>query len=144
MSDQTVRTEHVSSPPVHRQISGSWWWLLLALAVAGGIWLVSSRPWQHKATAHHVVYAVTGNGRSSGLIDFVVPGGQRQVNGTALPWSYAQDVTAKGPGASVFVSAQNGAASGSISCEIDVDGKTAVSNTSSGAYAVVTCSAPLP
>lgn len=127
----------------HRaQVSG-YVWLGIALAVAGGIWLWGHHPWQHTRTTHHVVYSVTGSARTSGLIDYVVAGGQQQVNGTALPWTFAQDVVARRSGASVFVSAQNAGASGSISCEIDMDGKTVASNTSSGAYAVVSCSVPV-
>ncbi|MFP3986894.1 MmpS family transport accessory protein [Streptomyces sp. E11-3] len=44
-------------------------------------------------------------------------------------------------GASLYVSAQNTGATGTVSCRIVVDGETVAENTSSGGYATVPCSA---
>lgn len=120
-----------------------WAWLLVALTIAGGFFWASHIPWHTGQASHHVVYDVTGSGGKSGLITYAVAGGQRQDDGAALPWSHVMDVKARGAGSQVYVSAQNRAASGVVSCSIEVDGKTVAANTSSGAYVVATCSAPL-
>jgi hypothetical protein len=56
----------------------------------------------------------------------------------SLPWS--KQFTAGSGFQSFVVTAQNGGG-GSISCSITADGKTISSQTSTGEYAVVTCSA---
>jgi hypothetical protein len=90
------------------------------------------------AGTHHVTYKVSGSATRA-LITYATPGGQAQQNGAAVPWRKAftaKDYTV------LTVSAQN-KGGGTIRCEIDVDGKAKNKQSSSGAYAVVTCTAPL-
>lgn len=87
---------------------------------------------------HQIVYKVGGTATKA-LITYVTPSGQEQQNGAPVPWRKAF----KAKDFSVLtVSAQN-KGSGTVTCEIDVDGKAKKKSTSSGAYAVVTCTASL-
>lgn len=92
------------------------------------------------AAGHDVTYKVSG--ASTASIDYVVAGGQQQANDVPLPWSDTEGLRALSSEARVYLSAQNGG-DGSITCEIDIDGSPVVTNTSTGAYGVVTCVAPL-
>lgn len=90
---------------------------------------------------HEVTFTVTGTS-STGLITWSAPGSFsiQQANDAALPWS-TTFVRSSAPGAYErgTVSAQSEAWSGSITCEISVDGKVVQTRTSSGAFAVVLC-----
>jgi len=86
---------------------------------------------------HTVVYTVTGP--SSALITYSTPSGQEQDNGADLPWK--KKFKAKG-GEFLSVSAQN-SGSGTITCEITVDGKVVKRARSKGSYAVVSCDSML-
>lgn len=90
---------------------------------------------------HEVTFTVTGTS-STGLITWSAPGSFsiQQANDAALPWS-TTFVRSSAPGAYErgTVSAQSDAWSGSITCEISVDGKVVQTRTSSGAFAVVLC-----
>ena len=44
----------------------------------------------------------------------------------------------------VYISAQNSTDSGDVTCAITVDGELLVTNTSSGAYVIATCSGRVP
>jgi hypothetical protein len=97
-------------------------------------------PTMPKLTAgqHQITYKVGGTATKA-LITYATPAGQEQQNGASVPWRKAF----KAPDFSVLtVSAQN-KGTGTVTCEIDVDGKTKKKSTSSGAYAVVTCTTPL-
>ena len=87
---------------------------------------------------HRVTYKVGGSA-SKALITYATPGGQEQKNGASVPWRRsfkAKDFSV------LSLSAQN-KGGGTISCEIDVDGKVKKRSSSSGAYAVVMCTASL-
>ncbi|WP_378148356.1 MmpS family transport accessory protein [Cnuibacter sp. UC19_7] len=90
---------------------------------------------------HEVTFTVTGTS-GTGLITWSAPGSFsiQQANDAALPWS-TTFVRSSAPGAYErgTVSAQSDAWSGSITCEISVDGKVVQTRTSSGAFAVVLC-----
>lgn len=63
---------------------------------------------------------------------------QSQANGSASPWSK----TATSPDAVTMASVvaqSQGDGGGTVSCSITLDGKVVKTNTSSGSYAVVTC-----
>jgi hypothetical protein len=80
-----------------------------------------------------LLYEVFGSG--SALITYSNQGfGQQQVTAT-LPWS----VQPQNPSTSVIVAQLQG--SGTITCRITKSGRVATENTSSGQYAVVSCSA---
>lgn len=87
---------------------------------------------------HRITYKVGGTATKA-LITYTIPSGQEQQNGARVPWKRsfkAKDYSV------LSLSAQN-KGTGTISCEIDVDGKVKKKSTSSGAYAVVTCTASL-
>ena len=100
----------------------------------------SSKPSKSKLPKgmHAVTYKIGGSA-SRALVTYSTPSGQEQQNGAHVPWKRSMkakdfDVLA--------VSAQN-SGSGTITCEIDVDGKVVKRSKSSGAYAVVSCDASL-
>lgn len=90
------------------------------------------------AGTHQIVYKVAGSA-SKAMVTYSTPSGQEQQNGARLPWRRsfkAKDFSV------LSVTAQN-SGSGTITCEIDVDGKRVKASKSSGAYAVVSCDASL-
>ena len=82
-------------------------------------------------------YEVTGDSGVAQNVTYQVTGGQQQDTQVSLPWS--KEFTA-GTGFQAFVVTAQNAGSGSISCDIAVDGKIISQQTSNGQYAVVTCS----
>jgi hypothetical protein len=93
---------------------------------------------------HEVSYEVTGVGTNEADITVMTPDyGTSQSNGAALPLKNKTGETGLRykfeDYHSVSLVAQNGNDSGSLTCTIKVDGHVLVTNTSSGAYAVVTC-----
>ncbi|BCJ37154.1 hypothetical protein Athai_46570 [Actinocatenispora thailandica] len=93
---------------------------------------------KHRKSGHTIVFKVTGNGVSKANdITYGIGANQSQDNGAALPWtkkSHTDDSVLL-----LGLTAQSDGTSGSITCSISVDGKVAVTNTSRGQYAVVTC-----
>jgi len=94
------------------------------------------------AEAGEVVYEVTGQGTGEAMsITYVTNAqfNQAQENGASLPWSKTVDL-----GNGLFnlasVVAQAGDGTTSITCKITKDGEVLVENTSTGQYALVTCS----
>ncbi|MCB2176359.1 MAG: PASTA domain-containing protein [Actinomycetales bacterium] len=91
--------------------------------------------------SHEVTFRVTSSG-ARGTVTWAAPGSFsiQQAVGTRLPWSQTWHPAAE-PGRydRGNLSAQMTAESGSITCEIIVDGDVVESNTSTGAYAVVSC-----
>lgn len=90
-----------------------------------------------------VVYTITG--KSSTDITYISPDLQESqiTDRTALPWSKTFTVPAGTAGLGMSLDAQN-AEGGTISCSISVNGKVVVSNSSSGQYALVMCTATNP
>ncbi|MFI0410800.1 MmpS family transport accessory protein [Actinomadura sp. 3N508] len=62
-----------------------------------------------------------------------------QANGQPLPWRKAESRNVGGSDL-LQVNAQNSGERGSVTCRIRVDGKVVTSNTSTGPYAVASCS----
>ena len=96
-------------------------------------------------TSRAVTYTVRGSGKAGTISYLTVNGGQagqEQVTGQSLPWKKVVKIKDDSLfSTSVFsLVAQNGAGSGKITCEIQADGKVISKHTSSGQYAVVTCS----
>jgi hypothetical protein len=92
-----------------------------------------------------VKYTVTGAGKSTSISYLTVNGGkagQSQANGEDLPWK--KSVKIKGDGlfeSSIFsLVAQAGEGTKKITCKIEADGKVIDKQTSTGAYAVASCS----
>jgi Mycobacterium membrane protein len=88
---------------------------------------------------HTLVYRIGGTASSASSISYSTGDGQEQQTNVRVPWKRSLKVREP---ASVAITAQNGG-SGSITCEIAVDGKTVKRSTSSGSYAVVTCVATI-
>lgn len=84
-----------------------------------------------------VVYEVTGTGTASN-ISYGASDGISQKTGATLPWKHTEPYDG---GYDFFtLTAQNGNNGGEITCRITVDGEVIKENTSSGPYAVVSCS----
>jgi hypothetical protein len=92
--------------------------------------------------AETVVYAVTGSGvDGAGAISYIVPNGtfgQEQAVNVGLPWS--KEIPITGTNLVYVLTAQGSGGGGSITCTITVRGRVVSTQTSTGAYAVVTCS----
>ena len=83
-----------------------------------------------------VIYKVSGSGGQASVTYQNAGGGTEQAE-VALPWS--QTITAPS-GGFVYISAQNKGAYGSVTCEIDLDGKVYKTSISTGEYGIATCS----
>lgn len=88
------------------------------------------------STTRVVTYRIAGTATSA-LITYSTPSGQEQNNGARVPWHKTFKVK-KGSFEVLVVSAQNHGG-GTITCEIDVDGKKVKASKSSGAYAIASC-----
>jgi hypothetical protein len=86
-----------------------------------------------------VMYSVWGNGTSSTSITYSSADGsfsQEQANGAAIPWSITLPVSGRYNIYSVLAQADDG---DSISCAISRNGRIITQKTSTGQYAIVTC-----
>jgi hypothetical protein len=89
-----------------------------------------------QAASGVVVYEVAGTGQANS-ISYGGTGGISQANGEQLPWTMQASATR---GFGVYsLTAQNGG-SGAITCRITVNGQPIAQQTSTGQYAVVSCS----
>lgn len=96
----------------------------------------SDAPSSSAGASSGVVYEVTGSGRATS-ISYGGAGGISQANGERLPWTETADA-ADGFGIYSLTAQSNG--SGEITCRITVDGQEIARQTSTGQYAVVSCS----
>lgn len=98
------------------------------------------------AATRTVHYEVTSDGKTLGTVTYLTvnngQSSQAQDNATAAPWS--KDIEIKDEGlftSSIFsLVAQAGEGATTITCKITADGKTIQESTSTGPYAVATCS----
>ncbi|NUS72111.1 MAG: hypothetical protein HOQ05_01760 [Corynebacteriales bacterium] len=90
---------------------------------------------------HEVVYALTGDGDVAAVSYSTDEGGNiAQETQASLPWR--KELTRKGFFRTYTLTAQrDSGGEGSLTCTITVDGKELASNTSTGPYAAVVCSA---
>jgi copper(I)-binding protein len=96
--------------------------------------------------ARTVVYSVTSNGSGTALITYATftGGGMQQAQDASatLPWTKTLTLSSGGMNImSLVAQASSGANDQSISCSISRGGRVIATNTSTGGYAVVTCSA---
>ena len=94
------------------------------------------------ASGGEVVYEVTSQGRGTATsITYVTNAqfNQAQENGATLPWTKTVDL-GNGLFSMASVVAQAGDGVSSITCKITKNGEVLVENTSTGQYALVTCS----
>lgn len=105
-----------------------------AIAEEAGGKVIESTPKDPKVT-----YRVSG-ASSASLTLTSKNGGTVQHSNKSIPWS----TSFRSPsGSQLYISAQN-SGSGKITCEILLDGKRLVKNTSTGAYAIATCNSTTP
>lgn len=93
---------------------------------------------------HTVVYKVEGTASSTDVTYSTPGGGTAQQNDLDVPITRKSDghpgiTFTFHDGEFLYMSAQNGGESGNITCVIEEDGVELARNTSSGAYAIVTC-----
>jgi hypothetical protein len=94
--------------------------------------------------AHEVVYSITSDGTTSTSITYITVYGadvsQAETTGRALPWSKAMTVPDGALSNGILrVAGQLGGSGTTISCDISVDGKSIVSETSIPPTTAVTC-----
>lgn len=125
--------------------------LVIAGLAAGGVLLPaacsSDLGSSGVAGTARVTYKVGGTATSADLT-MQTQSGSSQQNGVAVPLraqSGDEGLTfVVSHGAFVYVAAQNTGESGTITCEIDVDGLPIASNESSGGFAIAQCSGRAP
>ena len=96
-----------------------------------------------------VTYQLTGTSRSASTVTYSDSSGNiQQATNVAVPLrreSGSSGLTIRvAHGSFVSFSAQNGQASGDLSCSIEADGQTINSGHAQGGYAIVSCSAFVP
>lgn len=88
------------------------------------------------AAASGVVYEVTGSGRAMS-ISYGTNGSVSQANGERLPWT---ETAAAADGFGVYSLTAQSSGSSEITCRITVNGEEIARQSSTGQYAVVSCS----
>jgi hypothetical protein len=101
----------------------------------------TNTPSATSSSSGYLVSYTVGGYATSVDVTYQSLNGSEQANGAPTPWQSSVYQMQKGD--FVYVSAQNDDDSGSVTCEIQVDGHIAVTHTSTGAYAVATCSGRL-
>lgn len=97
---------------------------------------------------HTVTYKVEGTATSTDITFSNPDGGTSQASDKAVPLGNrttgTEGITGTfKSGSFLYISAQNGDSSGSITCIIEVDGVVMKTTTSSGGYTIATCSGRL-
>jgi hypothetical protein len=92
---------------------------------------------------HEVTYLLSGTTREASITYSTPNGGTAQQSDIDVPLvtksGHVGIVQTFGKGDFVYLSAQNSLDSGTITCTIQVDGVTVLTNTSSGAYVIAEC-----
>lgn len=114
-------------------------WKVASQSPAAGVSLPYGSPVSLVLTQPKIVYKVTGNGSESNIITYSPPGqsSPEQASNAHLPWSMSWPDNNLGGFEYVSAQDENGT---SISCAIIEDGEVLQSQTSTGQYAIVTCS----
>lgn len=121
-------------------IGGSAIVLLIGCCICGALFFSSSKTSSPNASAPifstdlQVRYVVTGSSTSAMITYFNEQGGTEQVD-VGLPWEKRFTVAR---GSALSLVAQNGG-SGSITCEIWLNGEKKKTSTSTAQYGIVTC-----
>jgi len=137
------RSSNVSAPAVNtepqkKKRSGIVWLLVVIGLLL--CWLLSQGGGDtpsstSSGTTYKVIYKITGTASRASLTYNNEQGGTEQTE-VAIPWE--KQFTVK-RGEFLYISAQNEGETGSVTCEIWVDGKKWKSSTSSGAYVIASC-----
>lgn len=132
-------------PPPKRPV---WPWILggivlvIFLGVGGCVAFVGT-----VATSIHdeatrkvtVTYNVKGSSESASITYSGQGFNSAQETGASLPWT--KNVTIDGLGKTIMLTATNGFADGTVTCEIKANGKILAQQTSTGAFATANCMA---
>lgn len=84
-----------------------------------------------------VTYSVKGSANSASITYSGKGFNSAQETGASLPWT--KSVTIDGLGKTIMLTATNGFADGTVTCEISANGKVLAQQTSSGAFATASC-----
>lgn len=91
------------------------------------------------SSSHEIRYLITGSAVVASQISYgTLGGGISQITDRTLPWQKTVEASTSLIIASV--NAQNAGESGSVSCEVWIDGRRVSKNTSEGAYVIAQCS----
>jgi hypothetical protein len=137
-----------SRRPARRPLTGVSFFIVVGVAVVilvSGA-LLSLKLHRQESASHAVVYKVTSStsGVEAKQVSYLTTRGSRHAEDVSLPWSYSAKVQTYKSGAPVTLKAVQAAnATGSISCEIEVDGVSVSTNSGTGPNAVANCSSPL-
>lgn len=93
------------------------------------------------ACTESVTYAVSGSAQTVSLTLQNSSGNTEQVESVSVPWS---EVNTFDCGEFVYLSAQNNGDTGTVFCDIRVDGRVIESANSSGAFVIASCSGSVP
>lgn len=108
---------------------------------AGEASSAAAKPKPKKATTTRTITYRIGGSATRALISYMTPSGQEQQNGAHVPWRKTFKVEKNAFDVLVLTAQQQG--NGTITCEIDVDGKKVKAAKSSGPYTIATCDHPL-
>ncbi len=131
-------------PRKHRALNRVILWVVGALLVVGVIASLANNQESSPSVGgggekHNVTYRVDGPARGS--ITYQNKNGDTsQETDAKLPWSTTIRVS---EGSFLYVSAQNSAEFGDMTCTIEIDGSVAETNDSSGAFSICTASSTL-
>jgi hypothetical protein len=106
----------------------------------------SAAPAEEAAASRTVVYEVTSDAGTAGNVTYLTfnNGGSGQEQATEAPLPFSKTIDLEDDGmfeSSIFsLTAQASADATTISCKITADGKVVAEQTSTGQYAVVSCS----
>lgn len=130
-----------------REISPLWLLALVAACLVVGFALIgdsgSSGTWTPPTSRPATVrleYKITGTAKQVDLTYNNAQGNTEQLDNARVPWSKVYSYTQWPVGEFAYISAQNQGRSGSVKCQILVDGVELESATSSGEYVIATCS----
>lgn len=142
--------QYQPEPPKKKRGRGCLWMilgalLLVVLIIVGTMALIggaAKKVDDDMHAKHSVTFKVTGGSKADITYTSDTNASVAQENAAKLPWSKTLNV--EGMTSGMNISAQNGmdGASGKITCEVIVDGKSVKTNTSSGQGAIASCAAP--
>lgn len=120
--------------------SPTWAYVLITLVALWLAWsqVVAPAMRQVEATKVYMIsYRIGGTARTVDLTYNNAGGDTEQQNDKSVPWNSGFSAH---PGQFLYVSAQNQGESGTVTCEITLNGAVVKSSQSSGAYSIATCS----
>lgn len=112
--------------------------IITLIFIAGCYWLLIAPALRinQQAKTYDVAYRITGSARSVDLTYQNASASSEQARAKPVPWNMTFSAH---PGQFLYVSAQNNGESGTVKCELLVNGIVVKSAESSGAYTIATC-----